>query len=252
MENFQQYEMTPQIPYDIVELPSNGIYYPNKKKTLKVSYLTAADENILTSPNLIKNEELLSTLLRSKILDKDIDVNDLAECDRQAIFIFLRNTAFGTEYKFTLKDPETKEEFEHIEDLSIVQTKEITHKPNENGEFSLLLEKSGKNVKIRLLTPREEDELDKLPNFYKNQKIVPTVTKKLEKCVMEIDGDRDPMSISTMINILPIKDSQQIRKFLDDVKPGLDLVRTTKSPSGKDVEFMINFGISFFRPFFGV
>ena len=46
--------MTPQIPYDIVELPSNGIYYPNKKKTLKVSYLTAADENILTSPNINK------------------------------------------------------------------------------------------------------------------------------------------------------------------------------------------------------
>ena len=51
MENLQTPEITPNIPYDIVELPSQGVFYNNKKKTLKVAYLTAADENILTSPS---------------------------------------------------------------------------------------------------------------------------------------------------------------------------------------------------------
>ena len=85
MENLQTHEIDPTIPYDLVELPSKGIFYKNQKKNLKVSYLTAADENILTSPNLSESGELMDTLLKAKILDKDIEATDLAECDRQAV-----------------------------------------------------------------------------------------------------------------------------------------------------------------------
>ena len=123
MENVQTPEITPNIPYDIVQLPSEGIFYQNKKKTLKVSYLTAADEYILTSPNLSQSGELMDTLLRAKILDKDVDIKKLAECDKQAVFVFLRNTAFGPSYTFSLTDPETGKEFEHTEDLSVLKTK---------------------------------------------------------------------------------------------------------------------------------
>ena len=38
--------------YDIIPLPSKGECYRNKKDRVKVAYLTAADENIITSPNL--------------------------------------------------------------------------------------------------------------------------------------------------------------------------------------------------------
>ena len=108
----------PQIPYDIIELPSQGIFYSNNKKTVKVSYLTAADENILTSPGLINSGEVMDILLKTKILDKDINPIELAECDKEAIFIFLRNTAFGTEYVFNLVDPTTGKDFKHTVDLS--------------------------------------------------------------------------------------------------------------------------------------
>ena len=101
MENLQQNEIDPSIPYDLVELPSKGVFYKNQKKSLKVSYLTAADENILTSPSLSQSGELMDTLLKAKVLDKDVDVINLAECDKQAIYVFLRNTAFGPEYKFS-------------------------------------------------------------------------------------------------------------------------------------------------------
>ena len=72
MENLQQNEIDPSIPYDLVELPSKGIFYKNRKKTLKISYLTAADENILTSPNLSESGELMDTLLKAKILDNEL------------------------------------------------------------------------------------------------------------------------------------------------------------------------------------
>ena len=45
----EQYIIDPTISYDVVELPSRGIYYQNKKKSLRVAYLTASDENILSA-----------------------------------------------------------------------------------------------------------------------------------------------------------------------------------------------------------
>ena len=96
MENLK---IDPQIAYDVVTLPSQGIYYQNKKKSLRVAYLTAADENILSAPNLIQSDSVIEELLKRKVLDKDIDIDDLVGEDRQAILIFLRNTAFGSEYE---------------------------------------------------------------------------------------------------------------------------------------------------------
>ena len=66
------YRLDPTIAYDVISLPSQGIYYPNKKKTIKVAYLTAADENILSSPSLIANNMVVDELLKRKILDKDL------------------------------------------------------------------------------------------------------------------------------------------------------------------------------------
>jgi|TARA_R110002020_G_scaffold383747_1_gene594412 hypothetical protein len=252
MENLQTPEITPNIPYDIVELPSQGVFYNNRKKTLKVAYLTAADENILTSPNLSESGELMDTLLSTKILDKDIDVKNLAECDKQAIFVFLRNTAFGPSYTFKLVDPETSQEFEHTEDLSILKTKEIHIKPDNEGLFEYTLPTSGKKCKLRLLSPEDTKLLTELEQSYKDMKIKPMATKRLEKCVIELDGERDPMNISIAIHTLPLKDAQDIRKFLKSVEPGLDVSKVAKSPSGAEVPYNINFGLNFFRPFFGL
>ena len=40
-----------------------------KKKTVKVAYLTAADENILSSPNLISTNSIIVELLKRKVLE---------------------------------------------------------------------------------------------------------------------------------------------------------------------------------------
>jgi len=252
MENVQTPEIKPNIPYDIVQLPSEGIFYQNKKKTLKVSYLTAADENILTSPNLSQSGELMDTLLKAKILDKDVDITKLAECDKQAVFVFLRNTAFGPNYTFNLTDPETGKDFEHTEDLSVLKTKEVSIKPNNEGLFEYALPVSGKNCKLRLITPEDTVYLKELEKSYEGMKVKPMATKRLEKCIVELDGENDPMTISVAIHTLPLKDAQEIKKFLGSVEPGLDVNKVATAPSGRVVNFTINFGLNFFRPFFGL
>ena len=246
MENFD-----PTIAYDVVQLPSQGIAYQNNKKSLKVAYLTAADENILTSPNLLQSETVIDELLKRKVLDKDFNVEDLIEEDRQAILIFLRNTAFGTEYKIVLTDPATKSTFEAIVDLSVLKTKDFSLTADSNGEYSYFLPITKKNITFKYLTKKQEDELDAIKNSSK-EGVAPLSTKRLEMMIKSIDGQRDPMAIYQFIQNLPIKDSQEFKRFASENKPGLDLILEVTAPSGEKVPFLVDFGVEFFRPFYGI
>tara|TARA_R110002012_G_scaffold62266_2_gene163745 strand:- start:26304 stop:27059 length:756 start_codon:yes stop_codon:yes gene_type:complete len=242
----------PQVPYDVVELPSRGLFYAHNKSSVKVTYLTAADENILTSPNIINSGRLIDTLIRTKIVDRDINIDTLLECDKEAILVFLRNTAYGPEYDINLIDPKTKKEFPTTVDLSSLDFKKIEVKPDENGEFSFKLPVSNKNVKFKLLTGKEVAELADLENAYKGLEYAPVKTKFLELSITEIDGIRDREKISTMIPSMPIKDSQELRKYITKAEPGLDLEIAVKTPSGSVVNTKLQFGTAFFRPFFGL
>lgn len=241
----------PTIAYDVVQLPSHGIYYPDKRKTLKVAYLTAADENILTSPNLIKNNLAVDELIKRKILDKDFDVELLSEEDKQAILIFLRNTAYGSEYKLLLTDPKTGKDFTIEVDLSTLNIKDFNLIANPNGEYDYYLEKSKKTITFKFLTSKEEKELDNLKDSYTDNVVVPYHTKRLEKMIKSVDGIVDQMSIYQFIQRMPIKDSQDFRKFVSENKPGLNLDQEVITPSGEKVITKIDFGVEFFRPFYG-
>ncbi len=240
------------LPYDVVSLPSQGIFYESRKKTVKVTYLNASDENLLSTPSMIGSKKLIHTLLDRKILDKDINVEELAECDKEAILIFLRNTAFGSDYTVKLKDPKTENEFETTIDLSVLKTKDISVDLDEKGEFEHYLEVSKKKCKLTLISPKIEKELQKVNETYKDHPINPYITKQLEMVIKEIDGVRDPMSIAQTIQIMPIKDSQGIRKVIRENAPELDLSVKVMTPSNEEIGARIAFGIEFFRPFYGI
>ena len=201
---------------------------------------------------MIGSKKLIHTLLDRKILDKDINVEELAECDKEAILIFLRNTAFGSDYTVKLKDPKTENEFETTIDLSVLKTKDISVSLDEKGEFEHYLEVSKKKCKLTLISPKIEKELQKVNETYKDHPINPYITKQLEMVVKEIDGVRDPMSIAQTIQIMPIKDSQGIRKVIRENAPELDLSVKVMTPSNEEIGARIAFGIEFFRPFYGI
>ena len=113
----EDYKIDPTIAYDVIELPSRGIHYTSKRKSVRVAYLTASDENILSSPSFLNTNTVITELLKRKILDRDLPIDEIVEEDRQAILIFLRNTAFGTEYTITTTDPKTDQEFDVVVNL---------------------------------------------------------------------------------------------------------------------------------------
>ncbi len=252
MENQSNIAIDPTISYDVVELPSRGIYYPSGTKSVKVAYLTASDENILSSANLVASGKIISELLRRKVLTKDVDVDDLVLEDQQAILIFLRNTAFGTELKMRLKDPQTNEDFEHTVDLSELTYKEFDLKADGNGEYPYFMEKSKVNITFKFLLKKDEDELAEMEKSWNGLGTAPVVTKRLEKLIQTVEGNKDPMNIRNFIEKLPILDSQNFRKYYNKIKPGVDLRHEVNAPSGEKVRFTIDFGVEFFRPFYGI
>lgn len=247
MENLK---IDPTIAYDVVELPTKGIYYPNKKKSVRVSYLTASDENILSSPTLINNGTVIEELLKRKVLDKDLPIEDMVEEDRHAVLIFLRNTAFGSDYKVTLIDSKTKMEYETVIDLSTVKIKDFNLVEDQNNEYSYYMMNSKINVTFVFPTMKQEKELDEMKKSWNGIGVAPIVTKRIEFMIKSVEGNRDPMNIRNFIDRLPIKDSKDFRKFINENKPGLDLTKTVKTPSGEDVQVELGFGVEFFRPFF--
>jgi hypothetical protein len=50
------------LPHDIVQLPSGGVFYKSKKKSIKVGYLTANDENALMGASQMSNDNIIMTL----------------------------------------------------------------------------------------------------------------------------------------------------------------------------------------------
>jgi hypothetical protein len=195
----EEFRIDPNIAYDVVELPSRGIHYTNNKKSVRIAYLTAADENILSSPSLIATNKVVDELLKRKILDKDLPIDDIVEEDRQAILIFLRNTSFGSDYKVTSTDPKTGEQFDFELDLSTVKTKDFKLVTDSNGEYQYFMEKSKIDITFKFLTKKQEKEIDAIRDSWNGNGVAPIVTKQLEMMIRSVAGNKDLMNIRNFI-----------------------------------------------------
>ena len=237
------------LPHDIVSLPTGGVFYKSKKKSIKVGYLTAADENFLLS-GLGNKDNIVMTLLRNKIYEHDLRPEELLDEDIQAVLLFLRNTAFGPEYGVRIEDPKTGKLFEKTLVLDELNIKQVQTRPNEDGTYSVKLPKTGVDVKIKPLSFGEISEVDKIVDNYPQGLVPPKVTLRLQRQIVEINGDSDKGKIALFVDQLPISDSKFIRNFLKDNVPSLDLVKKVIAPSGEETKVEIVFGVEFFRPFF--
>jgi hypothetical protein len=233
------------LPHDVVPLPSQGIFYKNKKKTIKVGYLTANDENIL----MAGGEDMTQNLLRSKIYEPDLRIEDMLEGDVEAVLIFLRNTGFGPEINLNLTDPVTKKPFTTtvmLDQLTVLNGQQ----PSDDGTFMLTLPKTQSVIKVRPLTYGEILENQKITDSYPSGRVAPRVTLKLQKEIIEVNGTTDKGEIAKFIDSMPIADSKYIKKFMEDNEPRLDMKRTVLAPSGEKLTVNVGFGVDFFRPFF--
>jgi len=187
---FDPREIPSYVQYDVIPLPSNGECYPNKQKAIPVAYLTAADENLITSPNLYNNGSLIDIILERKILDKRIHVRDLCNGDRDAILVWLRATAYGSDYPIIATH--NGKQFQSSVDLSKLKYKEFKLKGDENGLFDYITT-NGDKIKYKILSHGEEEilveNIKKMYNETNAHDITVYCNKILDNLAMISDGD---------------------------------------------------------------
>ena len=92
-----------KFPSEIIDLPSKGKCYPKEHPCsdgkIEVKYMTAREEDILTSQNLIKKGLVIDALLNSLILTKNVTCDDLIIGDKNAVMVAARILAYGAEYE---------------------------------------------------------------------------------------------------------------------------------------------------------
>jgi len=252
-ENIMSKETDPDLmtSYEIVKLPSNGIFYPNKISEVAVEYMTSKDEDLITTPSLIESGELMNVLLKRKVKTPGINVEELLQGDRDAILLHLRTSSYGSEYSVQVTDPRNGSVFTGKVDLLKLKYKEITETPDENGFFKVEIPMRKKIVTFRLLNAKEETLLYKKAEQIKEaygDEFSQYSTLKLKSHIVSIDGNTDRGYIDKFVDAMPALDAFTIRKKILEVSPGIDMKYEFTTKDGYKFNAYLTIGMDFFFP----
>jgi hypothetical protein len=235
------------LPTETVELPSKGLLYPKDselaKGTVEIKYMTAKEEDLLTNQAYIKNGTVLDKLLKSLIVSK-INYDDLLIGDKNAIMVAARILGYGSEYSFEYLGESQTVDLSQVENKPL---KEELFKDNTN-EFSFTLPKSKNNVTFKLLTHKDEQDINReLEGLKKiNKDNSPELSTRLKYLITSVNGERDKKDIREFVdNYLLAQDSRALREYVREIQPDVDL---TFFPDGNDSRVNIPIGVSFFWP----
>lgn len=235
--------------FDVIPLPSQGKLYKNKKPSVKVSYLTATDEDILTSPNIMNSGDFLEILINRKLLDTDLRYKDLHVGDRNAIMIWLRATAFGEKYPIIVLDNEGNP-FETDFDLSTLKSIHLGAEPDTEGYFDLILPLTQTKIKFKLLTVGDVDMVSDMVKDDESKGLLVNKSNSytLQKQIVEVDGVRDRQYINEFANNLRPLDSKTLRDYVDKIESGINLDIQVGIPGGGSINTFLPLNRKFFWP----
>ena len=242
----------PKFPTEIVSLPSGGKYYPDghplSSGEVEVKYMTAKEEDILTSQNLIKQGKVIDVLLES-LVQGDFDMNDMLIGDKNAVMIAARVLGYGKDYEFEMEDPTTGEKEKQVLDLTSLDHKEIDF----DGDYTFELPNSKRVLGWKFITQRDEneitEELKALRKVTKKSGIEQEVTTRLRKVITSVDGDESVGTINNFVNNEFLsRDSKAFRDYLLSVTPDVDLNIIVDFSSGEEAEVTVPMTVEFFWP----
>ena len=247
-------------PTELVDLPSKGKFYSEghplyNQETIEIKYMTARDEDILTSPSLLKKGVAIDRFLQNVIRNQRINVSSLLSGDKNAILVASRINGFGADYTTKVTCPNCMAVNEHTFDLDAVeQYSGDVHDgydivATDRGTFIVKLPRTELEVEVRLLTSKDENELAaKMQANKKRSNVVETnLTDQLKKVIVSINGVDDMQSIHKVVNNLPAYDSRYLRGAFVRITPGLDMTQDfTCDSCGFEKEVDIPLTVDFF------
>lgn len=247
-------------PTEIIPLPSKGLLYseghPLADGVIEMKYMTAKEEDILTSQNLIKQGVVLDKLFESLIVTP-INYSDLYTGDKNAIMVAARILGYGKDYTVQIDDPFSPGNKQQVTiDLTEIEHKEVDYSLFQNGkkEFDFELPISNRVVTFRLMTHGMEKEVQSEIKSM-NKTLVKTgidreLTTRLKHIITSVDGETGRAAINSFVdNELFAADSRALRSYIKEISPDLDMTFTFVSDiTGEVKEIDIPVEVSFFWP----
>jgi len=236
-----------KFPTEEVELPSKGLIYdkenPLSSGKVEVKYMTAKEEDILSNQSYIQKGTVLEKLLRSVIVNKDINIDDLIVGDKNALLIATRILGYGKDYDIVIKGQN------YTLDMSTLEHKEIDESEFEAGknEFTYTTPSTGTVITYQISTGRVEKQVDREIAGLKKLKKENTaeLTTRLKHLITSVDGSAEKKDIRDFVdNRFLARDSRAFRDHIAKTQPDVNLSYILDN--GEEV--VVPIGLNFFWP----
>ena len=240
-----------KFPTEMVDLPSKGHFYvdghPLSKGKVEIKYMTAKEEDILTSQNLIQQGTVIDVLLQSLIVDKSIKIDDMLIGDKNAIMVAARVLGYGKDYEFKY-DGEVQ-----TADLSQLDSKKMDFSKftKSVNEFSFDLPNSKRIITFKLLNSKDEKRIASEIKARKkiSKENSSELTTRLKHMILSVDGKSEKSYINNFVdNEFLSVDSLAFRQYLTSITPDVDMTTTVIDSNGKETEVTIPVTVRFFWP----
>ena len=244
-------------PTQVISLPSEGRCYskdnPLSSGQLEIKYMTAKEEEILSSQNLIKRGVVLDKLFESIIVDSSINPDDIILGDKNAIMLATRILGYGPEYQIEIEDSYGDKQKIEV-DLGQVQTKDVDLDIlNENNIYKFTTPIGKNELTFKLLTHGDERAIDadvKAMKKFNKGGISSELTTRYRYLIKSVDGKEDTKSITDFINNRFLaRDTRAFREYIGSISPDVDMKYDYVNPeTGEEEERSIPMGVGFFWP----
>lgn len=244
------------VPTENVDLPSKGLLYKKENALssgiVEMKYMTAKEEDILTNVNLLRQGLAIEKMLKS-LIKSTINYEDLTLGDRNGLLIAARILAYGKDYNFSYRNPNTGDEEEVTIDLQNLKYKEVdwTKFKNEN-EFSFVLPYSKTEVTFKILTVADDKKIDEEVKGYKKTvgQELGLLSTRLKYQITSVDGDYSTKTVRDFIDggHLLSRDSIELRKYMASITPDIDTSVSFTLKDGTEINTDMPMGAEFFFP----
>jgi len=243
------------VPTEMIDLPSKGLIYPKENALsagqVEMKYMTAKEEDILTNVNLLRQGLAIEKMLKS-LIKSPINYEDLTLGDRNALLVAARILAYGKDYTFSYKNPNTLEEEKVEYDLQNLKYKEIDETLFSNkNEFSFDLPFSKNTVTFKILTIGDDKKIEEESKGIKKALGQDAGSSlKLKYQITSVNGDYSMKTIRDFVDsgALLSRDSNPLRQHIAAVSPDIDMTINFTLKDGTEVSIDLPMTAEFFFP----
>ncbi len=246
-------------PTEIVDLPSKGIGYPdahplNGKDFIEIKYMTAKDEDTLANKSLLKKGIALERVLENIIVNAEIDPLSLLVCDRNAILIKARATAYGANYDAIVSCPKCATKNMLTFDLMSPKTDggltEDGRKVVEyvgDGLFSTKMPGTKFTIKFRLANGEDENRIMEMAVSGKDVDL--GAVEQYKKMIKSVEEYDETIVIDSYVDNMIITDATHLKMCLKHCTTTIRITETlTCKNCSNEQEVDVPFGTDFFWP----